>query len=90
MGLVSPPAAAMIQSVAQHDTDARACAIGGKPDALISAVRKLENSNAREYPSLGFICLIDPQKENFFEQLFNTHPPLETRIKNLNGKGWMI
>ncbi len=90
MGLAAPPAASMVHSVAQHDTDARACAIGGKPDALISAVRKLENNNARGYPSLGFICLIDPEKENFFEQLFNIHPSMETRTKNLTGGGEAI
>lgn len=90
MGLVSPPAAAMIQSETQDDLDARACALSRKPAALISAIGKLEKNNTGGYPSIGFISLIDPQKESFFEHLFNVHPSIEIRIKNLSGKGWVI
>lgn len=86
-GLAAPPAATMIQSVAKHDYDAEAASLCKNPDAFISAVERLENNNVTGYPSLGFLSLIDPQKENFFEHLFDTHPSREIRIKNLTEKG---
>jgi heat shock protein HtpX len=85
MGLVAPPSSAMIASVAKHDYDADALALNKNHDAFISAIERLENNNVTAYPSLGFLCLVDPQKENFFEHLFNIHPAKEIRIKNLTG-----
>lgn len=86
MGLVSPPAATMIH-VLSKDYDAEAAMLCRNPAALISAVEQLEQNNVTAYPSLGFLCLIDPQKENFFEYLFNAHPAKEIRIKNLTERG---
>jgi len=83
IGLAAPPAATMIHSVSTQDYDMKAAELCGNPDALISAIERLENSKATGYPSLGFLCLVDPQKETFFEHLFDTHPPKEIRIKNL-------
>jgi heat shock protein HtpX len=83
MGLVAPPVAAMIHSAAKHDYDAEAASLCKNHNALISAI---ENNNVASYSSLGFLCLIDPQKETFFEYLFDTHLSKEIRIKNLTGK----
>jgi heat shock protein HtpX len=88
MGLVAPPAAIMIHSVTEQDYDAEAVSLCKNPDAFISAIERLENNNnVAAYPSLGFLCLIDPQKEIFFEYFFNTHPSKERRIKNLIERG---
>jgi len=85
MGLVAPPAATMVHLVSNSDFDAKAARLCGSRDALLSAIECLENNNVTGYPSLGFICLIDPQKESFFENLFTSHPSREKRIKNLTG-----
>jgi len=87
MGLVAPPAATMVQSVTKPDYDGKAAAMCGSPDSLISAIEILENNNVTGYPSLGFVCLIDPKAETFFEQLFQTHPSRDVRMKNLFAKG---
>ncbi len=86
MGLVAPPAATMINLVTGQDYDDKAAALCRNTNAFISAVKRLENNNVTGYPSLGFICLIDPQREYFFEQLFQAHQSRESRIKNLTGK----
>jgi heat shock protein HtpX len=85
MGLVAPPAAAILSSVTEKGLDEKAVELCGNPTALIMAMEKLETNNLAGYPSLGLLCLIDPVKETFFEELFNAHPPRETRVKNLIG-----
>jgi heat shock protein HtpX len=85
MGLAAPPAAAFVQSVAKEEYDTKATALCGDPDMLIQAIENLENNNVAAYPSIGFLCLVDPQKEFLFEHLFNSHPSRETRIKKLSG-----
>jgi heat shock protein HtpX len=82
-GLIAPPAAAMLYSVAETDLDIKAAGLCGNPSALILAIEKLEENNIIGYPSIGSFSLIDPLKETFFEDLFNAHPPRETRVKNL-------
>ncbi len=83
MGLATPPAAAMVQSTAKQDYDARAAKLCMSHDALILAIEVLEKNNVVTNPSIGFLCLVDPQKDTFFEYLFDTHLSLEARIKNL-------
>lgn len=83
MGLVSPPASVLIHSLPEDNYDTKAVSLIGGSATLVSAISHLESNNVTGYPSLGFICLIDPQKENFFETLFDVHPLRDTRIKNL-------
>lgn len=85
MGLAAPPAAALIHSVSNEDYDSKAAMLCKNPGALISAIEHLESNNVTAYPSLGFLCLIDPLKETFFESLLNVHPPKEIRKENLTG-----
>ncbi|HEY9204662.1 MAG TPA: hypothetical protein VIO58_01980 [Candidatus Methanoperedens sp.] len=85
MGLTAPPAATMIDSVSKQDYDAEVVSLYMNPAALILAIERLEDNNVTAYPSLGFLCLVDPLKENFFESLFNAHAPKDIRIKNLAG-----
>ncbi len=85
MGLAAPPAAALVHSLKQEEYDAEAAELCRNPDGLVSAIVHLESNNVTAYSSLGFLCLVDPQKETFFEYLFNYHLPKEIRIKNLRG-----
>lgn len=87
IGLVGPPAAALIHSLPKEDYDEKAVALLDNPEALILAINDLESKNVMAYPSIGFLCLIDPQKENFFEHLFDFHPVSEVRVNNLRTKG---
>lgn len=87
MGFVAPPAAIIIQSVNNRDYDADAAVLCRNPDAFYSAIERLESNNVTACPSLGSLCLVDPQKENFFEHLFNTHPTKELRINRLIKQG---
>jgi hypothetical protein len=87
MGLVAPPAATIIHSVNIQDYDARAATLCESICAFDSAIECLENNNVTGYPSLGFVCLVDPLRETFFEELFRTHLSKELRIKNLTNKG---
>lgn len=86
-GLAAPPAAALIQSISKEDYDAKALKLLDNPDAFICAISQLESNNVTAYSSLGFLCFIDPKKENFVEHLFGVHPPTQVRIKNLTSKG---
>lgn len=87
IGLAAPPASALIHSLPEGNYDAKAVILCHNSAALISAISHLESNNVTAYSSLGFLCLIDPQKETFFEYLFYVHPPREIRIKNLTAKG---
>jgi len=87
MGLVAPPAAALVQTVAKEEYDAKAAELCRDTDKLIQAIENLEKNNITGYPSIGFLCLVDPQKEFLFEELFNSHPSRETRVKILIGMG---
>lgn len=80
MGFVAPPAAIMMQSVTNRNYDADAAALCRDPEAFNSVIERLESNNVTAYPYLGSLCLVDPQKENFFEYLFNSHPTKELRI----------
>lgn len=83
MGLVAPPAAALMNSVEMEEMDMKAVKLSRRPDSYIMAIRQLENNNVMEYPSLGFLCIVDAQKETFFESLFNSHQSFEKREKKL-------
>lgn len=83
MGLVAPPAAAILNSVTEKDIDVKAARLCGNQAAFILSIEHLEKNSVTAYPSLGFFCLVDPQKETFFEYLFNSHQSREIRIKKL-------
>lgn len=83
MGLVAPPAAAIMNSVEEGDLDVKAAALCRNPAAFILAIEKLEKNNVTAYSSLGFLCLVDAQKETFFESLFNSHQSREKRARKL-------
>jgi Zn-dependent protease with chaperone function len=83
MGLVAPPAAAIVNSVEEKDLDVKAATLCGNPAAFILAIDQLEKNNVTTYSALGFLCLVDPEKETFFEYFFNSHQSREKRVKKL-------
>lgn len=83
MGLVAPPAAAIMNSAEEGDLDVKAARLCGNPDAFLLAIDQLEKNNVTAYSSLGFLCLVDAQKETFFESLFNSHQSREKRAKKI-------
>jgi Zn-dependent protease with chaperone function len=83
MGLVAPPAAAIVNSVEEKDIDLKAATLCMNPAALILAIDRLEENNVTAYSSLGFLCLVDPLKETFFEYFFYSHPTREKRVRKL-------
>ena len=85
-GLAVPPAAALIHSLPQEDYDQKVVTLLNNSAALISAISLLESNNVTGYSSLGFLFLIDPKNETFFEYLLNVHPLIESRVKNLTKK----
>lgn len=86
MGLVAPPAAALIYSTSKEDHDAQAAVLCKDKDAVISAIETLEANNVTGYSSLGHLCIVDPKKETFFEYLFNTHQTKDIRKQILAGE----
>ncbi len=86
MGLAAPPAAALIYSMSKEDHDVQAAVLCKDKDAVISAIETLEANNVTGYSSLGHLCIVDPNKETFFEYLFNTHQSKEIRKKILTGE----
>ncbi len=86
MGLAAPPAAALIYSMSKEDHDAQAAVLCKDKDAVISAIETLESNNVTGYSSLGYLCIVDPEKETFFEYLFNTHKSKDIRKKILAGE----
>jgi Zn-dependent protease with chaperone function len=83
MGIMAPPAAAILNKVEEKDIDLKAAMLCENPAALIMAIDQLEKNNVTGYSSLGFLCVVDPIKETFFEYLFNSHQSREKRVKKL-------
>ncbi|MCX9084525.1 MAG: hypothetical protein OIN87_07010 [Candidatus Methanoperedens sp.] len=83
MGLVAPPAAAIVNSVDEKELDVKAARLCGNPAAFIMAIEQLEKNNVTAYSALGFLCLVDPEKETFFEYFFNSHQSRERRVRKL-------
>ena len=85
--------ARLIQSAVSRQreflADASAVEFTRNPDGLVSALRKigaggsqLQSAHASEVGHL----LIAEGKRSFFSRLFATHPPIEERIRRLQGR----
>jgi heat shock protein HtpX len=91
--LTAPLAAFLLQMAVsrsrEYHADATAAKLTNKPWALISALKKLEWENHRKpldcgSPSNAAMCIVNPLRGNdFFVNMFSTHPPMEKRIKAL-------
>jgi heat shock protein HtpX len=89
--LLAPLAATLIQLAIsrsrEYGADATGAHIMGNPEALASALEKLEfASNARPLPvnpAVAHMFIVNPLKGVNFGGLFSTHPPLEERVRRL-------
>jgi len=91
MMIVAPLAAALIQMAISRSreylADATGAKICGKPTALASALKKLEEWNRRMpmnvNPAAAQMYIVNPLSAKGIANLFSTHPPIEERIKRL-------
>src|SRR5579864_553866 len=89
--ILAPLAAALIQLAIsrsrEYGADATGARIIGNPEALASALEKLEMaSSARPLPvnpAVAHLFIVNPLKGVNFNGLFSTHPPLQDRIRRL-------
>jgi heat shock protein HtpX len=89
--ILAPIAATLIQLAIsrsrEYGADAAGAGIAGNPIALASALRKLENGNARRpaavNPATAHLYIVNPLHGGAIAGLFSTHPPVAQRIIRL-------
>jgi heat shock protein HtpX len=89
--LLAPLAAGMIQLAIsrsrEYGADETGARIIGNPEALASALEKLEMANTGRplpvNPAVAHMFIVNPLKGVNFSGLFSTHPPLEERVRRL-------
>ncbi|MGH9468640.1 MAG: zinc metalloprotease HtpX [Terriglobales bacterium] len=91
--IIAPVAAMLIQLAISRSREYAADAAGakwtGNPQALASALEKLEASSQRRpmlaSPSTAHLFIIQPRTRAFLAGLFSTHPPIPKRVERLLG-----
>ena len=90
--ITAPIAAMLLQLAISRARELRADEVGartiGDPDALASALQKLESVNDRHprpigTPATASLCIVNPLRGRGLLTLFSTHPPLAERIRRL-------
>src|SRR3989338_7921579 len=90
MAILAPFIAMMIQLAIsrsrEYQADASGAKLLGDGKALASALRKLEAHSKKNFipfatESTAHLFISNPLKPNFLISLFQTHPPMESRIK---------
>jgi len=92
--ILAPVAAALIQAAIsrsrEYEADAGGAAIAGRPDGLVSALRKIEARSRvvpmDANPATAHMFIIKPFSGRGLMSLFSTHPPTEQRIAALLGE----
>jgi heat shock protein HtpX len=94
MMILAPIAAMLVQMAISRSREYGADATGarycGNPHSLASALRKLEDSNRRApmasaNEATAHMFIVNPLKAGGIRMLFSTHPPMEERIRRLEG-----
>ncbi|RUM40599.1 MAG: protease HtpX [Desulfurobacterium sp.] len=96
MVILAPIAAALIQMAIsrsrEYKADETGGIISGKPEALASALKKLEEYAMRVPPEIAksevnpvtsHLFIVNPLKGDAVAALFSTHPPTEERVRKL-------
>jgi heat shock protein HtpX len=91
MIILAPLAATLIQLAIsrsrEYGADTTGARIIGNPEALASALEKLEMATSVRplpvNPAVAHLFIVNPLKGVNFSGLFSTHPPLEERIRRL-------
>ena len=89
--IVAPIAATLLQlaisRTREYAADASGSVLSGDPEALASAVSKLERGvESLPYdraPATAHLFIVNPLSGNAVMSLFSTHPPIEERIRRL-------
>jgi heat shock protein HtpX len=89
--ILAPLAAMMIQAAIsrsrEFDADAGGSSIAGRPDGLVSALRKIEAASRAvpldANPATAHMFIVKPFSAAGLLGLFSTHPPTEARIQAL-------
>lgn len=88
--ILAPIIAAIVQMAVSRQREYLADATGAmttrNPEALASALQKLETSSRpmkHQSTATAHLFFANPLKPGFFSKLFSTHPPLEERIARL-------
>jgi heat shock protein HtpX len=92
MALLAPLAAMIIKMAIsrtrEYDADATGARITQDPEALASALAKLEQGAQalpRDVnPAFANLYIVRPDFPSWFSNLMSTHPPIEDRIKRLH------
>jgi len=89
--ILAPIAAMLIQAAIsrsrEYDADAGGSAIAGRPEGLVSALRKIESASKvvplDANPATAHMFIVKPFSAQGLFGLFSTHPPTEKRIEAL-------
>jgi heat shock protein HtpX len=91
--ITAPIAALLLQLAISRSRELHADEVGARtihdPEALASALEKLEDANDRRpqpigTPATSALCIVNPLRgRSTLLSLFSTHPPLEERIRRL-------
>jgi heat shock protein HtpX len=89
--ILAPIAAVLIQAAIsrsrEYDADAGGAAIAGRPEGLVSALRKIESASKMvpldANPATAHMFIVKPFSAQGLMGLFSTHPPTEKRIEAL-------
>ena len=88
--ILAPVIALVIQMAISRQREYLADATSAKntsnPDAMISALKKLEGHEKpmeKQSSATSHMFFLNPLKPGFFSKILSTHPPLEDRIKRL-------
>lgn len=75
----------MLSRTREYVADAGAVELTKNPDAMISALRKISGRSYVKAPDdvQGMFLDNTPEKNNFIDEMFATHPPIEKRIAAL-------
>jgi heat shock protein HtpX len=93
MIIVAPLAAMLVQMAISRSrefgADETGAAISGDPLSLANALRKLERGAERipmeANPATAHMFIVNPLTGGGLMTLFSTHPPIEERIRRLEG-----
>jgi heat shock protein HtpX len=93
MALLAPIAAALIQMAVsrsrEYQADQTGARLNGNPLALASALQKLAAASERmplpATEATAHLFIVNPLRGQFLQNLFSTHPPIEERIRRLQG-----
>jgi heat shock protein HtpX len=88
--VIAPIVSALVQAGISRQREFLADATGAmttrNPEGLASALHKLGEYSQplqRQSASMAHMWIADPNKPNFLERMFSTHPPIADRVRRL-------